>query len=218
MSGRTTLTLSSARHIDLLAARFTVADVPALAEMLAKETRFNGATPDLQYSVAEHSCLGCDVILTTPNVTPALYRLAAAYFVTHDLRESIWKDDTTPKKNAIAERVALRCGVAADSIIGVFDELEDEHEMALQDATGLPWPPPAEVLKIVKHTDKVMFVTEWRDLMGLQPSDHPDWSAYAGIQPLRHKIKTPCWTWQVARNSWMRRATQLLPALQKAKA
>jgi hypothetical protein len=218
MSLRTMHVLVDGRCIDLDAPVFSPDDLPALAEMLAKETRFNGATPGLQYSVGEHSCLGSDAILARRDLPPALAKVAAAYFLTHDLAESFFKDDTTPKKNTIAERIQRRCGVMAASIIGVLDELADDHEAALQDATGLPWPPPAEVLKIVKHTDKVMFVTEWRDLMGLRPADHPDWSAYAGIQPLRHKIKTPCWTWRVAKNAWMRRATQLLPALQKARA
>lgn len=216
MSGRTTLTLANLRCIDLLAPSFVPADLPALAEMIAKENRFNGATPGLTYSVAEHCSRGADVALRAIFVPEGVRQLAAAYFLAHDLRDSIWKDDTTPKKNAIAERLAKRCGVTADAVTGCFDELEDEHEMALQDATGLLWPPPMGIRKIVKHIDMVMFVTEWRDLMALRPADHPDWSPYADIVPLRRKIEVPCWPWDVAKRSWMRRAAQLLPALQKA--
>lgn len=212
MSARTILTLANGRGVDLLAPMFYPADFSALAEMLAKEKRFNGATAGVEYSVAEHCCLGVDAILAEEKKFGSRDKCeqVAAYFLMHDLAEAVWKDDTTPKKHAIAERIAASCGVTADAVLNVLEELSDGHDAALHAAAGLQWPMPPALAPVIKTWDKIMFVTEWRDLMG--DREHPDWSAYANIEPLHDRIIQP-WRWNVARTAWLMRAAKLLPAL-----
>ena len=57
MSARTILTLANGKGADLLNLRPEDVDFAAFAEHLAKEKRFNGATPGLEYSVADHLVL-----------------------------------------------------------------------------------------------------------------------------------------------------------------
>lgn len=205
MTAATILTMANGKGIDLLNVRAEDIDFPALAEHLAKEKRFNGATPDVEYSVAQHLCIGTDAIIRAGGT-----ETEAAYFLLHDCQEGIWKDDPTPKKCAIAERVAQRCGVLASDILAVLAAIVDEHDAAIHQAAGLPWPMPEEIARIVKLYDAKMFVTEWRDLMGGIP--HPNWTPYDGLQPLRQRIEPVRW-WTEARAQWLTRANRLLPTL-----
>jgi hypothetical protein len=112
VSAATILTLANGKGIDLLDPKPEDIDFDAIAQHLAKEKRYNGATPGLEYSVAEHCARGASAILTaTGNTT------LAAYFLLHDAHEHTLKDDTTPKKRAIAELApgAFRCPRASTS-------------------------------------------------------------------------------------------------------
>lgn len=204
----TILTMANGKGIDLLNVKATDIDFAVLAEHLGKEKRFNGATPDVEYSVAQHLCLGCDAMLKAGATDEE-----AAYFLVHDAPEGFWKDDPTPKKVAIAERIAARCGVTADAVRGVLKEIDDEHEAAVHEAAGLGWPIPDDIKRIVKLWDLVMFVTEWRDLMLDRPHPHP--APYSGIKPL--DIKIDPWPWAQARAGLMLRFNRYLPALRRAK-
>lgn len=215
MSARTTLTLANGRGVDLAAPQFTASDFTALAEHLAKEKRFNGATPDVEYSVAEHCCLGADAILHEGEITgrmaAELARETAGYFLMHDLHEALIKDVTTPLKVLIAEIAEEKFGVLSDHILGCFALIELRLDVALHQAAGLRWPPPPGIAPLIKVWDKIMFVTEWRDLMG--GVEHPDWAPYRAVEPIKDRITRP-WPWRVARDAWLRRAKVLLPALQ----
>ena len=112
----------------------------------------------------------------------------------------------------IAEIAKQHFGILAEQVLSSFDFGVYRLDVAIHEAAGLDWPPPGDIIPIIKHWDKVMFVTEWRDLMKKKPEDHPDWSPYAGIVPLRYRIMQP-WDWQTAHRGWMRRAYDLLPAL-----
>lgn len=204
MSAATILTLANGRYVDLLDVLASDIDFGTLAEHIAKEKRYNGATPGKEYSVAQHLCIGTDAILRDGGGEEA-----AAYFLLHDVQEGLWKDDPTPKKRALAQHIQERCGVLAAAIIGIIDGIVDEHDAAIHEAAGLAWPMPVEIKKAVKYYDVVMFVTEWRDLM--RGIDHPTWNDYAGIRPLEAAI-TP-WRWDFARAEWMKRARRLIPAL-----
>ena len=206
MSAETVLTMADGRGIDLL--NVTAADIifPTLAEHLAKENRYCGATPDVTYSVAQHLCLGTDAMLRDGSTEEE-----AAYFLLHDVQEGLWRDDPTPKKIAIATRIAERCGVLSADIIKVLDEIVDEHDTAIHQAAALPWPIKPEIARIVKIYDLKMFVTEWRDLMHNIP--HPNWAPYSGIKPLDAKIEP--WPWQIARGEYLVRTNRLLPAMRK---
>lgn len=209
MSADTILTMANGVGIDLLAVKPSDIDFVVLAEHVAKEKRFNGATPGVEYSVAQHMAIGAEAIIE------AGYGLTAAgYFLVHDIPEAFWKDDPTPKKRAIAQRISERCGVTASAVLSVLAEIDSEHEAAVHRAAGLTWPIPEAMQKIVKRFDKIMFVTEWRDLMrGVR---HPDFSPYADFPPLPRVIEPQPWV--LARGGWLRLARRCLPAISSSAA
>lgn len=203
MSARTILTLANGAGVDLLAPTAADVDFDAIAEQLAKEPRFNGATRGRFYSVAEHCCRGADAILAETGADGV-----AAYFLLHDGHEAFLRDDTTPKKVAIAELAAERFGVLADHIMETFRLLEYRLDAAIHEAAGLPWPVGYSLGVSVKNYDLRMFATEWRDLMA--HGEHPDWAPYVGYRPVPEPIGSP-WDWQTAKIAWLRRAHKLLP-------
>lgn len=205
MSAQTTLTLANGRGIDLLSPQASDIDFAVVAEHLAKEKRYNGATPNSEYSVAEHCVRGADAILAaTGDVT------LAAYFLLHDAHEHLVKDLTTPLKRAVAEVAHEHCAVTPSDIVDAFDILERRADLAIHRAAGLLWPIPAGLRISIKHWDLVMFVTEWRDLM--KGVEHPNWAPYAHVEPLRERILLP-WPWDVARKRYMGSCARLLPVL-----
>lgn len=203
MSAETILTLANGHGVDLNAVTSADVDFATWGEHVAKEARFNGATPDVVYYVGQHLCIGTDAMLRDGQTE------AAPYFIVHDLPEAIWKDDPTPKKRTIAQRISQRCGVTSESVLGVLKEIDDEHERAVHEAAGLPWPIPECIHRVVKLYDVTMFVTEWRDLM--HGIEHPNWGPYEDVPPLAETI-TP-WPWRVARNEYIARCFKLLPSL-----
>jgi len=211
MNPRTVLTLANGRNIDLLNPRADdYRDLEWAAEHLAKENRYNGATPGVCYSVAQHTC---ECALTAFAVTGD--RQVAAYLSLHDVHEAVLKDDTTPKKRAFAEMAQLKFGVLAKEVLATFDDLTDRHDRAIHEAAGLPWPPTLEMAQAIKHFDRVLLVTEWRDLMGGYPL--PNAEAYADAAPLTRKI-VPHGKWQSSSALLCLAWRQFLPALQPATA
>jgi uncharacterized protein len=205
MSPRTILTLANGLGIDLrFPTKLDYADWDWVAEHLAKEKRYNGATPGVEYSVAQHACLGADAALE-------LYGeiLIAAEFLVHDNPEAALKDDTTPKKRAIAEEAEAQFGILAPQVIAAFDAVTARHDAAIHAAAGLPWPMAPHVAAAVKRLDLVMFVTEWRDLM--RGAQHPNWAPYAQVQPLPGVIEP--WDWRESKRQFLARCHALLPAL-----
>lgn len=195
---RTILSLADGRNIDLV--NPTAADYTPLtwaAEHLAKENRYNGATPGICYSVAQHLAEGCLAILDETQD-----RTLAAYFSLHDVPEAVLKDDTTPKKRAIATIAEEQFGVLAPRVLAAFDELTERHDRAVHEAAGLAWPPPPEIASAIKHYDRVMLVTEWRDVM--PGAFLPNADAYSDATPLRRKLRVA--------KSWGRAESALLEA------
>ncbi len=209
MTAATILTMSNGKGIDLLNVQASEIDFAVIAEHLSKEKRFNGATPGIEYSVAQHCCLGTEAILRANGTEEE-----AAYFLLHDCHEALLKDDTTPKKCAIAEIAAREFGVLSEDILDTFDLLTERIDAAIHQAAGMPWPMEVEHRRIVKLYDLVMFVTEWRDVMLNAP--HPNWHAYEGLKPLADTIEP--WPWNVARGVWLDWAHQLLPAMRRKSA
>ncbi len=203
MTASTILTLANGKGIDLTDPKTSDIDFAVIAEHLAKEKRYNGATPGVQYPVAQHCVIGADAILRdTGNIE------LAGYFLLHDGHEAFLKDDTTPKKKALAEIAARNFGVLSTEIMDAFDMLTDSFDAAIHQAAGLAWPPTPAMQQAVKAYDLTMFVTEWRDLMrGL---DHPNWDPYRGITPLPDTI-VPM-GWRQAAAAFRARCTSLLPA------
>jgi 5'-deoxynucleotidase YfbR-like HD superfamily hydrolase len=209
MNPRTVLTLANGRNIDLLNPQADdYRDLNWAAEHLAKENRYNGATPGVCYSVAQHTTECC---LTAMAQTGD--KTLAAYLSLHDVHEAVLKDDTTPKKRTFAALAEYKFGVLANEVMDAFDDLTNRHDKAIHEAAGLPWPPTDEMVRAIKHYDRVMLVTEWRDLMGGYPL--PNAQAYADVAPLNRTI--------VPHNRWQSSAALLclawrtyLPAFQVA--
>lgn len=220
MSAETILTLANGKGIDLLQPKSSDIVWAVVAEQLAKEARYNGATPNTFYSVAQHAALGSIAISEamakgyySPMETREL-ALLPAYFILHDNPEHVLRDDTTPKKRAIGEIAKQKFGILACQILECFDELTERHDIANHTAAGLPWPMSTKMAAQVKHWDLRMFVTEWRDLMlGIE---HPNWDGYADFVPLGEKI-VPL-NWQDARNLYFARVRAVLPCFAKARA
>ncbi len=206
MTAATILTMSNGKGVDLLNVQASDIDFSVIAEHLAKEKRFNGATPGMEYSVAQHCCIGTEAILKAGGTEEE-----AAYFLLHDCHEALLKDDTTPKKKALAELAEREFGVLSAEILNAFDMLTDRVDAAIHEAALMPWPMSAENRRIVKLYDIKMFVTEWRDVMLGQP--HPNWHPYEGVQPLEEKIEA--WPWVNASARWLFLAKRLLPSMRR---
>jgi 5'-deoxynucleotidase YfbR-like HD superfamily hydrolase len=207
MNPRTVLTLANGRDSDLLNPNIEdFRDLEWAAEHLAKENRYNGATPGVCYSVAQH---------TTECVLSAMAQTGdtqlAAYLSLHDVHEALLKDDTTPKKRAFAAIAEEKFGVLASQVMAAFDELTDRHDKVIHEAAGLPWPPTPEMARAIKHYDRVLLVTEWRDLMGGYPL--PNMEAYADVTPLKRTI-VPHNKWQSSQALLCLAWRTYLPALQ----
>lgn len=218
MSISTILTMANGKGLDLLAPDAMAIDFDVVAEHLAKEARFNGATPGVVYSVAQHCCLGADGILsrghgaTLEGGTYVDAREVAAYFLLHDAHEFSLKDDTTPKKRALAELAALHFGVLAEQIVECFALLTYRHDAAIHQAAGLRWPMPLEVADIVKAWDLAMFRVEWLSFMG--DVRHPDPSWLDNLPEFLPGLLVP-WKWETARSGYLRRCRDLLPCYQR---
>jgi len=207
MTASTILTMANGKGVDLLNVRAEDLDLFTLAEHLAKEKRFNGATPGTEYSVAQHLCIGCDAMMRDGATD-----LEAGYFLAHDFPEGLFKDDPTPKKRAIAHRISERCGVTAEAVLGVLKAIDVEHEAAVHEAAGLPYPVPDGIERLVKLYDRRMLVTEWRDLM--RGIEFPVMREYDGIAPLPDQIKP--WRWNLAFTEIGKRMARLFPKLRRA--
>ncbi len=206
MSKSTVLTLASGKGVDLLDPTADDIDFAVIAEHLAKVKRFNGATAGFEYSVAEHCVRGCDHILRD-----RADQVWAAYFLLHDAHEAFLGDDTTPKKRLIASIASQSFGALADHVMAAFELATYRFDKAIHDAAGLAFPPDAAMQASIKTTDKRMFVTEWRDLMG--DREHPDPSPYDDLAP--YKMPIDPWPWVKARDEYIQRCFVLLPKLKK---
>ena len=182
MNPRTILTLANGCDIDLenpVADNYR--DLAWAAEHLAKENRYNGATPGVCYSVAQHMC-EC----VTSAMAQTGDRELAAYLSLHDVHEAVLKDDTTPKKNTFAAIAEKKFGVLASQVMEAFADLTDRHDRAIHEAAGLAWPPSPEMAARIKHFDRVLLVTDWRDLM--RGATLANAQAYADVSPLQRTI------------------------------
>jgi hypothetical protein len=207
MSARTVLTLANGRNIDLLAPTAAdYADLDWAAEHLAKENRYNGATPGIVYSVAQHQ-VECVCAALDEGADEEI----AAYLSLHDVHESVLKDDTTPKKRTFAALAEAKFGVLSAQIMETFDELTGRHDAAIHAACGLAWPPSVSTARWIKYFDRTLLVTEWRDLMG--GVTLPNGLAYADVTPLQRKI-IPFSGWRLSEQRLIHYWNRLLPARQ----
>lgn len=184
----TILTMSNGHGIDLLNPKASDIDFKVIAEHLAKANRYCGATLGISYSVAEHSVRCADAAFQSTGDKDM-----AKYLLCHDMHEAYLGDDTTPKKRAIAEIAAASFGTLAVNVMSAFNAVTDRFDIAIHEAAGLPWPPPENLVPQIKHFDRVLLATEWRDLMQCEPPYD------FGVDPLPAVIK-PAAHWESARN------------------
>ncbi len=155
-----------------------------VAEHLAKTNRFNGATLNVTYSVAQHCC-------HVANSLPVAMRL---YGLLHDAHEAFTSDITRPMKQAL-------------QVFGAGDALkraEEAYDRAIFAAAGLEYPMPYAIAAYVKLADLKMLATERRDLMAdcAEPwMELPD--------PFPTPIKP--WPWAKAHHEFMTRLKRWLP-------
>lgn len=208
MTAATILTLSNGKGVDLTNPTAADIDFDVVAEHLAKENRYNGATRGFAYSVGQHSVVGADAAFTDIGS-----RELAGYFLLHDGPEAFLKDDTTPKKKALGEIAAAEFGILADEILGTFALLTNRFDAAIHEAAGLAWPPSSSLQSAIKAYDEIMFVTEWRDLM--RGSPHPNWDQYRKVHPLPDVIVPLHWT--QSKTKFLDRCRRYLPCFDKSK-
>ncbi len=195
----TILTMANGRGIDLLNPKVTDIDFVVIGEHLAKDNRYCGATKGIVYSVAEHTVRGVQAIIAATGD-----RTVAAYFACHDMPEGYLGDDTTPKKRAIGAVAQENFGALAAQITKTFDLLTERFDIVIHEAAGLPWPPTVSQINQVKHWDRVMLATEWRDLMRCPPPMD------FGVEPLLEEI-VPEINWQRASSAFRYTCELLLP-------
>lgn len=186
----TTLTCVNGANFDLLDPKPEQIDFEVIAEHLAKANRYCGATPGLVYSVAQHSTLCAQFAWEVTNDA-----LLARYLLCHDMHEAFLGDDTTPKKRALAAIIG-EFGVLSSTIEASFAQLTDRIDVAIHAAAGLAWPPTPEMEAGIKHWDRVLLATEWRDLMRCPPPYD------FGVEPVFRRIE-PCTSWQAARDLFL---------------
>lgn len=131
---------------------------PDIAEMLAKQARFNGATRGAFYSVAEHS-------LRVSHMVPPH---AAAYALLHDAHEAFTGDHIRPFQRALSE--ASRTEILA---------LQHQIDSAIHEAADLEWPPSQKILAEVSRADDAQLAIE----IGTLLHPHPDTLPPDGLFP-----------------------------------
>lgn len=199
MNPRTTLTLSNGRGIDLLNPQACDISFEVIAEHLAKENRYNGATPGLVYSVAQHSVHAAETALEDTGNEDLAARL-----LLHDGHEAFFGDDTTPKKKALAAIMAT-FGIFAEQVEQSFARLTGKMDAAIFEAAGVAPRTDPETEALVHLYDRRMLATEWRDLMKCAtPFDF-------GVEPFPMTIRP--WSWGMAKIEFMAQCQALLPAL-----
>jgi 5'-deoxynucleotidase YfbR-like HD superfamily hydrolase len=150
--------------IDLLDPRPDQIDFRVIAEHLAKDNRYCGATKGFVYSVAEHSARCAEAAYDATGDSTL-----AAYLLCHDMHEAFLGDDTTPKKQALAGLATQRFGVSASTSCKPSTCSPTRFDVVIHDAAGLTWPPRTELQAAVKRWDRILLATEWRDLMRCDP-------------------------------------------------
>lgn len=162
-----------------------------IATPLANCGRFANQMPNgILYSVAQHCCIGADVIWSqTQDVT-----LAQA-FLCHEAHEGPLGDWTSPVLAAMqVELDAMRRELGdttgpALSIRRIKQRLAEPIDRYVHAEAGLPWPLPQEVRDRVHLLDRQMMMAERKHLLCTPPKP---WDAGLERLPplnLKHQIK-----------------------------
>lgn len=211
-------TTVSGREIDLVAPRVEDIRFEDIAHHLAQICRYGGACDHQEnptYTVAQHS------LVPLPWISSA----ARPYYLEHDAPEYCTGDDTTPKKKALPIVMAqmmhgdmplAQLEKLQSAMKKCFDEYEGRHARVIHRAAGLQWPVPERIAAEVKHWDRVMLLTEWREFMLGDPPEQYRQLDGCDIEPMSKSIGTP-WRFERARGEYLDACTQLLPVFNAGK-
>ena len=198
-------TTFSGKRVDLVHPDPEDVDFGDVAHHLAHICRYGGAAK-LTYSVAQHCVAGlkhCSLA-------------AKPFFLVHDGHEYVSQDDTSPKKRALplvmADALADKFPLAdlvkfKLAVETAFDQFELRHMRAVHIAAGLEWPVSDAIEREVKHIDRRMLLTEWRELM---EGPLPDEYRWPGVEPFPEGIGMP-WPFERAREEYLNQCRRLLP-------
>ena len=181
-------------------------DVPI---QLARIPRFLGATA-LPYSVAQHCCLGADVLMRSATTPPAL----ALAFLLHDAQEAYTGDIPTPVAEALSFELVRRGNTIVPAPVQVvwqqIKTLKHRLDVAIYRAAGFANPPTLAWREAIKACDLRMLATERAHMLKRsQKPWHPLLEA-AEPYPWRGRIKP--WTWPQAADEWRSRFRRLSSA------
>ena len=164
-----------------------------VAEPLAKQARFNGQTPGIVYSVAQHCVVGADAMLVETGKP-----LLALAFLLHDAHEAFIGDITTPTKNAL--RHLAGDAPTARAFEAAIADLKARIDQRLIAAVGLPILENVIRYEGVTDMDHRLCAAEFRLLM---KGPLPD--AFANAAPVKLYGGLRPWPWPKAADEWMQR-------------
>ncbi|WP_298981500.1 hypothetical protein [uncultured Roseibium sp.] len=154
--------LASGRVVDL--ANLSPADIhwPDLVESLVKLPRFNGATPHVTYTTAQHCCLMYDLADSRYKAYALLSDFYAAFFGEMNRAVLFLAADMSPDPQEFIEAYRLARDEVTEVIYQAAGLAADENHDAFRDR-----------VTYVRSVDKRLTASEKRDLMApCQRSDH----------------------------------------------
>jgi 5'-deoxynucleotidase YfbR-like HD superfamily hydrolase len=184
---------ASGRAFDMIAPTAAEVDFDDIAEHLAKLPRWNGATPNIFYSVAQH-CVHASELAFKETGNNAV----AAAVLLHDAHEAYIGDDILPKQLALVDLANMIDPAMGSLIEQTHRRLRHGIDCAIHRAAGLEFPHDPTTRKIVKRIDAAMLEAERRQLVGdcLRP-----W--HGNVEAADVELKP--WAWQLAREAFSRR-------------
>jgi uncharacterized protein len=177
-------------------------DFLEIAIVLARIYRYTGHT-SRPFSVAQHCVIGHDALRSKFPDRPDI----ALAFLLHDAHEAYTGDISTPIQNAIAYYAAtsmLSREVSPDFMVATvhagIKNMKHVLDAVIFKAAGANFPMDPDVKDEVRSMDRIMLVTERRDLMGPSPGS---WGEYDEATPLNQTIYP--WQRHVAAQRWLSR-------------
>jgi hypothetical protein len=213
------------RKMDVTAPDEAPIDFLEIAIVLARINRYTGHT-SRPFSVAQHCVIGHDALRAKYPERPDF----ALAFLLHDAHEAYTGDIATPIQNALEHFIAQilldhqdMWGVHNDSALtgayqaaieagrGAFRRMKSGLDAVIFKAAGAEFPMDPEVKDVVRAMDRVMLVTERRDLMGPSPGS---WGEYDQAEPLNQTIYP--WQRHVAAQRWLSRLETYMGKIDRA--
>ncbi len=184
----------------------------AVALSLIKRFGGHAGVPEKGYSVAQHCCLGADVLLHETGD-----QALAFHFLMHDAHEAYCGDIATPVVRALDAIANERSGGKTRRLVGdAVHIMKARLDGAIYESLGLAWPPPRETLDSLREMDRRMLRHERERLMPKAPRRLGTFVTEAPVIECLPPLV--CWTAAEAAQSWLMRFATLWPAAVTAEA